>query len=377
MFKHVFVNRLKILLRNRVTLFWTLLFPLALATFFHFAFANLTSSENFKIVNLAVVNNESFNSSETFKTLISSLSNGDDKMFNTTYADLETSKKLLSEGDISGYINVDNKINVVISSNGINQTIIKSVVDNYYQLTSTANHLVTLDHESMKNGILNELGVKKEYFRDKSSSSTDVTVIYFYTLIGMVSMFGAYFGITTVNETEGNLSKKGARICVSPVNKMTFLITSLLVALTIHFSEILIVLSYLTLVLKVNFGNQLLYVIIVSFIGALTGISFGTCISVASKKSENTKIGIVTALSMTLSFLSGMMSTQIKYLVDHYAPIISKINPVNLITDALYSLYYYDSHTRFFQNIFYLIIFVLVTLGISYLFMRRKNYDSI
>ena len=38
-----------------MVIFWTLVFPLALATFFNLAFANLTASEEFETVKVALV----------------------------------------------------------------------------------------------------------------------------------------------------------------------------------------------------------------------------------------------------------------------------------------------------------------------------------
>ena len=42
MFMHVFIYRLKCLLRDRQTVFWTSIFSLCLATMFYFAFGHIT-----------------------------------------------------------------------------------------------------------------------------------------------------------------------------------------------------------------------------------------------------------------------------------------------------------------------------------------------
>ena len=82
-------------------------------------------------------------------------------------------------------------------------------------------------------------------------------------------------------------------------------------------------------------------------------------------------------ITMACSFLAGMMMVEMKYILAEKAPIIAKINPVTMITDGLYSLYYYDSLDRYFYNIISLIIFSVIMIGASYLFIRRKKYDSI
>lgn len=80
---------------------------------------------------------------------------------------------------------------------------------------------------------------------------------------------------------------------------------------------------------------------------------------------------------MLWSFLAGMMQSDIKILIERNAPIINKLNPVALITDAMYSLYYYNTLDRFYENIIYLLgITVFFIIGMFF-FMRGKKYESL
>lgn len=59
MFWHVFVYRLKCLVRDRELVFWTLIFSILLGTLFYVAFGHLTAeSARFQPIKVAVVNNE-------------------------------------------------------------------------------------------------------------------------------------------------------------------------------------------------------------------------------------------------------------------------------------------------------------------------------
>ena len=40
-----------------------------------------------------------------------------------------------------------------------------------------------------------------------------------------------------------------------------------------------------------------------------------------------------------------------KYIIDKNIPIINKLNPANMITDGLYSLYYYETLDRYIFNV--------------------------
>ena len=77
------------------------------------------------------------------------------------------------------------------------------------------------------------------------------------------------------------------------------------------------------------------------------------------------------------SFFSGMMIMDIKYWIQNNLPIFSYLNPVNLITDGLYALYYYDNLNRYTTNMICLFIIGLILLLGSLIIARRKQYDSI
>ena len=146
MFIHLFINKLKVLLRNRTMIFWGMAFPFVLATFFYFAFANVDEAYKFNTINLGVVDNLDSN----LVTIIDSLSTGENKVFNTTYGDLDTLNNMLNEDEIDGYIlSNTNEPNLVIKENGINQTIIKYVLDEYYQMSSVASNLIEYNPEKV------------------------------------------------------------------------------------------------------------------------------------------------------------------------------------------------------------------------------------
>lgn len=372
-----FINQLKIILRNRNILFWTLLFPIALGTFFNLAFYNLDKEEQLKVIDIGVVDNISYQQNTSFSSLMESLSNGQDKMFNMTKSSEDELNNLLNKGKIDGYVIVTDKINLTIKKSTINTTIIKTVIDNYNQNYSAITNIIKINPDILKTNILNTIHSTESHFEEEAIGNHKGTVIYFYTLIGMMCLYGSFFGVYAVNQTEANLSKEGARINVSPTSKIKILLTSLLVALIIQYAEVLITLSYLILILKVSFGSQLLYILLLSFFGSLAGISMGAFIGVVSKKDINGKMGILLAFTMTCSFLAGMMIVDIKYLLEKSAPILGIINPVNLITDGLYALYYYTNHSRFNFDLMCLIIFSLVLNVVTFYKLRRKKYDSI
>ena len=80
---------------------------------------------------------------------------------------------------------------------------------------------------------------------------------------------------------------------------------------------------------------------------------------------------------MLMSFLAGMMVPEMKVIIAEELPVINKINPVSVVTDAVYSLYYYDSMARFNKDIVNLLIITVVFVVASLFFMRGKEYESL
>ena len=70
--------------------------------------------------------------------------------------------------------------------------------------------------------------------------------------------------------------------------------------------------------LNIDFGSHILLCILLSILGSLAGLSIGLLVSVLFKTNENTKVGIIIAISMVCSFLSGMMGITMKYIVDNF-----------------------------------------------------------
>lgn len=366
---NLFIYQLKIQFRDRMKLFWTLLFPVILATFFHLAFSNLLDNEHFEPAKVAIVQTQH---NDSFQNMIHELSQeNENQLLEAQYVQLDQAQQLLNQYRIDGYIVIDEDIELTVNESGIQESIIQAIIDQYNSLSHTMRNIYEINPQAMIDN-LNE-----NYFEERNIQNTDLTVIYFYTLIGMNCMFASFSSISAATKIEGNLSRQGTRITMSPLSKYKILFSTMLSVFIIHYIKMMILLIYLIYGLGVEFGNQIGYIALLIAIGSFTGIAIGNWISCIFKGSENTKTTIGTALSMLCSFFAGMMIIDIKYLVLEYFPIGAYINPVNLITDALYSLYYYTTYDRYFFNLFCLIMIGILFSLISIIYMRRKQYDSI
>ena len=356
------------------------MFPIVLATLFKLAFASLSTSEVFKTIDIAVVSNQYFENNAGLGGAIEQVSkDGTDKLFNVTYTSEKNAEELLNNSKIEGYIYLDPEINLVVKSQGLKQTVIKTFLDDYKGSSSAIGSIIAANPKGDPANLVKDVTTFKEYTKEISPSrgAPNTTLNYFYALIAMTCLYGGFSGLKEITDIQGDLSKRAARINMAPVHKMKMLIYSLSAAFLIQFTEILIVLGYLHFALKVDFGNQLPYILLLCFVGCGTGLFFGTMISALIKKSEGIKVGILIGGTMTASFLAGMMNTNIKYVLEKSMPILSYINPVALISDGFYSLYYYNNHQRFFINISILVLLSIVFCLITYSIIRRQKYASL
>ena len=384
MFLHNFKYSFKTLFKTKVLVFWTFAFPIILGTFFNMAFSNITKSEKLDIIDIAIIENEELNNNEVIKNAFDELSSEDnkDRIFNTKYVDEGDAKKLLEDDKIVGYLYLENnEPKLVFNTNGINQTVFKYVTE---EIMETSDIIKNIAENEMKKG--NNIDYEKIYsmtqniktnIKDISLKNLDYTMIEFYTLIAMTCLYGGMLSMTVINQTLANMSNKGKRVSVAPTKKSIVILSSLLASYVVQLIGLALLFIYTIFVLKVDYGNNIPLIILLSCVGSLSGLSMGLCIGSVFKKSEGTKVGIFIAITMLWCFLSGMMGVTLKYVIDKNVPVINMINPASIITDGFYSLYYYTSLNRYWFDIVSLLIFAFLLLIISFIGLRRQKYDSI
>lgn len=374
MFLHNYIYRLKCILRDRHMIFWTLLFPVILAILFDMALSNISNIDDFEKINLAIVLKSESEENTAF------LEAADDTdLFNITDTSEAKANDMLNNNQVDGVILFDESPQILVSQSGINQTIIKSFVDQYLQITSTLTTIISDNPQSLNSGLIDSISDQQEYLSEvtPSRNAPDQLVNYFYTLIAMACLYGGFLGVKEITALQADLSDVGARVSVVPANKVKLFLSSILAAATVQLGVITLLMCFLIFVLQVNFGDQLAYIALTCLVGSLTGVTFGAFIAAVVKREEGVKMGILIGSTMAMSFLAGMMVENMKYMVSKNLPILSYLNPATLITDSFYALYYYPDHSKFYLNIAILCVFIAVFLSMTFFVIRRQKYASL
>jgi ABC-2 type transport system permease protein len=377
MFWHVFSYRLLTGIRDRQMLFWTLLFPLILATLFNFAFANLNEGEKFEAIPIAVVTNDYWEQDKTLQQVMTETSTGPDALFSLSRLDANQAGESLAQGKIAGYIIPGSVLEIVVKSSGLQQSVLKIFADEYMQTSTAIGKLLQQNPDLNIEAFFTQ--VPQSYIQNAPISSTDFnfTFIYFYALIAMACLYGGFWGLREVVAVKANLSMQAARVNLSPVPKMRQFIYAMSAAMLIQYLSILLLLVFLKLVIKIDFGGKIGFIMLASLIGSILGVLIGAFIGAISNLSEGIKTAQLIGFSMLTTFLSGLMMADMKYIVASNAPLLSWLNPANLISDAFYSLYFFENYNRYWLNMLAMLIFIIITGVVIFFKMRRQRYASI
>lgn len=376
MFWHNFKYTLQVILRDRALVFWTFAFPLILGAFFYLAFSNITSGETLNIINIAVVDNETWRDDQFFRPALEELSSdaSDGQLFHTEYVSHDAAAQLLADGEISGYLLLEsNTPTIFADKSDINSTILQFAVESIAEQSSVIETIMKDDPTKLAA----LAHAKAANLIDQSSHNLDYTMIEYYSLIAMTCLYGGLIGMIAVNQLLANMSMSGKRIAVSPASKSRLVLSALCASYLVQLLGLALLFAFLIFILHIDFGANFLPVLLLSIVGSFAGLALGIFLASTVRSNPGLKIGLVLAITMTGCFFAGMMGPSMKYIVDTNLPLLNRVNPANLITDGFYALYYYDTLDRYWGNIITLVIISLVILAISVYSLRKEQYDRL
>ena len=387
MFIRDFLYTIKILMRAKVSIFWTLVFPILLATFMYMAFGNIyEQDEMFSNIKVAVVTEDE--SANGLNYMLDALSDGDDALLLVERMSENDAEKSLADEEVEGIIYTDD-VRLTVAESSVNASILETVLSEYKQYEHTLKDIYKdgiglQQYMSGTSGVddmsdlVEKLSEQRSYYTEKASTegSQNVYNNYFYAIFAMSCLFASLSSIGMMNNLQANVSATGKRKNVSPQRKMTFVLAEFAALLLIHFVVEVISFIYMSCI-GVDFGDRVWEILLTLFVGCFIGLAIGVIVGAISKLAEGTKIGIVIGISMVMSILSDLCINGIKYEIQQNAPIINKLNPAALISDSFYALNVYSDHQVFTENIVIMIIEAVVLITVGILMVRRNRYASV
>lgn len=134
---------------------------------------------------------------------------------------------------------------------------------------------------------------------------------------------------------------------------------------------------YIQYVLGIQLGSDVVPIVLAELFGSMIGISLGILLGSVGRLSVNAKMGLCVFFTLFPGFLAGLMFGQMKDIIEHHCPLINRINPAAVLSDAFYCIGVYDDQQRLMRNLLLLGIMSAVLVMTAYLTVRRERYDSV
>lgn len=371
-------------IREKSNIFWTMIFPLILATLFHFTLGEMLDQNGMETISAAYVTQSAAESAESpshqekdsFIEYLESFDNSWLKILPMTEKEAENA---LKNDEILGTFYGGEEKSLTIGENSTYTSILSQVLE-IYEKNEVLIARIAQDHPEHLSDAVTALEDYKTCTETVTFGGTSMDSVqnYFFALIAMTCLYGSFMGMYNTVGVQANTSVLGARLTAGCVKRYKSIAASLLSSWMISFLEVLILLFYMDVILgDIDLSGQILQIFVICAAATLYSCSQGMVIGTVGSWSANLKNGIVVAVSMACSFAADLMLSGVKSAIETYAPVINRINPGALTTDAFYSVLVYNDTEKYFRSLLLLTVFALLLLTAAVLSMRRMRYESI
>lgn len=373
-------NHLILNLREKSMVFWTLAFPILLATLFYFGIGGVDESAKFDAIPVAVVEEDE---SEASKAFVEFMKAAEGEMVEPEF-DLtkEKAETLMEDQKVEGIFTVaEEGVSLEIAGEGMSESILEVMLEQYDQQILVGEDIqeaLIANPEKMAKEV--EKREPQEFVSDVSFGGKSVSSVtsYYFALLAMACLYMCFLGETAAKRTQANITEIGKRISVSPVHRMKLILSNGISAYFIALVNISIILAFLIFVVKgIDISAHPYYAALTCMVGCLIGVTFGILIESIGKWSQNIKSAILIGFSMLCAFLAGLMIGSMKDIIEKHVPIINKINPAALIADSCYCICVYDDMERLTMNLVIMSAMSIVFLILAWILTRRVRYDSL
>ncbi|NLY20423.1 MAG: ABC transporter permease [Tissierellia bacterium] len=337
-----------LLFRSKSFLFWTVAFPLLLAIFYKFAFGNLLIKDEFETINVGIESNSYlkyvFDEIEIINPVV-----------------MDDISDISERDDID--VSVDSELNMYVKGRGINETIVKSIVDQIIEMNELKMPIDSYDFT-------------KSYVNQHNEEENGL-LLSFYMLVAMFSFYSAFSTNGVATQSKGELSVLGMRKDISALKRVYFIIPTLMANIAINMTMNFLLIVFIENVLDVRLINNLSLTVFLILFGNIFGASFGLFLGSLNIANRGLKDTIIRGFMLLAAGLNGMTGPDVKLIIDNNFPIINKFNPIGVLTDNLLRVNMLNNTSHIKPMTVLIGAYSIILLSIAYIQLRRKTYDSI
>lgn len=270
------------------------------------------------------------------------------------------------------------------ASYDVNRAILESVATSYLQSEALIEELATHDPVALSDPttIENALGLSVSV-REVSltHAQPDSMVRFYYALLGMASIFAAQLAGEGVWHLQPTSSAAGARRTVSSTSRMRLLIPTIGACWAVSTTFLAIAFGYICLTAHIDFSGREGLCLVGIAAASLLSCGIGALVgALPGRMGSDSRRGILTALTCLLSLFAGLYGEPTMKLADTIAqalPAATWLNPVCLIRDLFYTVYYYDTLVPFSLRLAACAGIAAVLLAVSAACMRRSAHEHL
>ena len=270
------------------------------------------------------------------------------------------------------------------ASYDVNRAILESVATSYLQSEALIEELATHDPVALSDPttIENALGLSVSV-REVSltHAQPDSMVRFYYALLGMASIFAAQLAGESVWHLQPTSSAAGARRTVSSTSRMRLLIPTIGACWAISTTFLAIAFGYICLTAHIDFSGREGLCLVGIAASSLLSCGIGALVgALPGRMGSDSRRGILTAFTCLLSLFAGLYGEPTMELADTIAqalPAATWLNPVCLIRDLFYTVYYYDTLVPFSLRLAACAGIAAVLLAVSAACMRRSAHEHL
>lgn len=362
---------LRQMMRAKVEMFWGCVFPLLLSVLFYISFGmDSDALERMEEIPAGLI----CRGNAVFEAFLEFFQG---EGMQLAVMEEERALEALENGEVKGIFYSSEIPSLTVAEKGVEESILEGFLQGYLEGSRMLEQVRKREPGELFDTvrILSDTG-SLIASTDPGGNTLDNSFAYFFALIAMACLFGSYMGMTAASNLRADQSALAARRSIIPVPRSAMVLSEMMAAFTLQFINCLLLLLFLRFGLGILLGERWYLYLPVCALGCITGVSSGIFVGTL-KMGEGVKTGLLTAVSLTLSFLSGLMFGNMKDLIEHHAPVLNRLNPAALISDALYSVSVYENPVRYARSLVLLAgISALLLLGACRR-MRRMRYDSI
>lgn len=270
------------------------------------------------------------------------------------------------------------------ASYDVNRAILESVATSYLQSEALIEELATHNPVALSDPttIENALGLSVSV-REVSltHAQPDSMVRFYYALLGMASIFAAQLAGESVWHLQPTSSAAGARRTVSSTSRMRLLIPTIGACWAVSTTFLAIAFGYICLTAHIDFSGREGLCLVGIAAASLLSCGIGALVgALPGRMGSDSRRGILMALTCLLSLFAGLYGEPTMELADtvaHVFPAATWLNPVCLIRDLFYTVYYYDTLVPFSLRLAACAGIAAVLLAVSAAYMRRSAHEHL